>query len=514
MIYERGIIMHQQTKVTRFSTGLTSNAYNTNSAATLGVHYRNQKAAEQVLENVNRALDEEESYKQSNALLENVVQSAAFETQRYAKAQKVEENGRVLLFKNIMTDIVVEGSLLDDDFLEQNRHVLAEAVSEYIDERGGFSMVTEALKKHKTPWLQDLHDLCMETSRVVARRKLQTSKEDGLDKIEFEMDTEEKAKFDYGKDTLSPEQIASLVKDKTMTVIKDENNRQKKEEAVEEELEAHYAELKAAGKEAEIAKEQASMRVLKEQYVEESSLFNALQRSSFEEILAEKTQPQVITKESVLAGIKFHFREKALVAELTAVNPRETGNFMKMRPILLRMVQACKTKKEVMYLKKDAESGINFTPPDSMKHKDAFEAHRKWLKSSYLPVIEKRLKELDEVGTTKKLKESMIYHVCKLCENAGAAMSAALYAEDQDDDLNEYEDYDENADMDDVQDAMKNDEDLTLDQELARHRSTIDMDVVMAEALTKYGIMEAFHTTRLETFSSSTVRALTIDLLN
>ena len=188
-------------------------------------------------------------------------------------------------YKEILTELYTKSLLVDDDFVTEHIGDLSAVVSQYVDSKGGFKGLEEAVRTTNSSLLKKIKDICVETASKVSSRKVKEAVDtQDVNKLNLSLTSKEREEFEYKKSEISPDEIASLVKDKVLTVIKDEKTRQEKEDelrtAIEDELKDDETVV-----DDKTAKEALNSIIIGKSPVEETTLFNAIFRNACNESL-------------------------------------------------------------------------------------------------------------------------------------------------------------------------------------------------------------------------------------
>ena len=186
-------------------------------------------------------------------------------------------------FKSILTELYAKSLLIDDDFVNEHANDIKTLISDYVDSRGGMKLLDEAISRTDSNLLKKIKNICVETASEVSKRKIKEAQDtQDVSILNFTMTEDEHDKFEYKKTEISPDEIAGLVKDKVLTVIKDEKNRQEREDelktAIEEELKNDEEVV-----DTKTAKEALSRIIIGKSVVENTTLFNAIFRNACNE---------------------------------------------------------------------------------------------------------------------------------------------------------------------------------------------------------------------------------------
>lgn len=190
--------------------------------------------------------------------------------------------GRDYAFKYAMGVIFENCLLLDDYYVKENSSKIRSVMENYIDKNGGISLLENALKTNKTRFLTMLMEACNKTACKCAKRKVKEAHEAGQSQgITFELSEEEREELDADIKEMDIEQLSSVVKDKVLTVIKDEKERAQQREEFERDLEE--------GVEDAIVKEQC-FRANNKYCSAKDTLFNAFMTESYKDVLESVVQ--------------------------------------------------------------------------------------------------------------------------------------------------------------------------------------------------------------------------------
>lgn len=198
-----------------------------------------------------------------------------------SKLNEVSEAMRELTFSKILTEMYMESLVLDEDFKKEKRAQLEGYIIDYVKANGGYSFLTEAAKKHpEVPLLQAMVESCEEMASLYASNKYSYAMESNLvsiDDIDLNFDEECRDELACKIDKLSIDQLAKAVKDKVVSVVKDEKERQEAAKAEEDEL------SQMSEKEREVNESLHIMQTGRP--LEIPTLFNAIMRNSYKDML-------------------------------------------------------------------------------------------------------------------------------------------------------------------------------------------------------------------------------------
>lgn len=457
---------------------------------------RAEKTKQAALESAQKQANEQSEL---SAKRQALVEASLQEGQFYTKEAQLVKEGQELLFTEIIFECFKKSLLLDDDFVALQESGLRTIVADFVKTKGGYALLENSIKATDSILLEDIKILCEKTVRVAAARRVRDAAErqEDINKIDFNMDDEERESFEYGKDNLDIDKVSTYIKEKVFTVIKDEKARQAKEEELQRDL--------SEESEGETAVKESVIFDNNQHVVSEATLFTALTESSYKGAL-EATKP----------GVSFQVRNFSRIWSNIFKNAVKTGKFKELRPNLMKIVNSCKTVDEINYLARDARKissleKLKKNRPDIAKEIDE---HIAWVKGDYTRAINmKRTALKGKAQPAKKdvVAESMVIaEFDAMLEAAGATASSAIQEDEDNDNLSDYE---VNTDEDDIQeDEFRQ---TNAKDEIDGHgsvQSDIDMDLILAESIVKYTLLEMFNTIKLEAYTPTSVRKLAQDL--
>jgi len=278
-----------ETRVEKFSTGIKDlNNYNKISNGAASKEYLNKKAVLEHCEDIDdkaKKSEKDYNYRQKN---QGIFNKQLLESQLLLKVNELTTQGKVTVFKEILFEVFKKALYLDESFIMENYENVRALTDSYVDNNKGIKLLESATQRTNSPLLRNMLTLCENTARKVATRKMQQINEcrnpEQLDDINFEMNEEEKETFNYEKDKLGIDELAKLVKDKVLTVVQDEKSREAKQEELYSDIEGELKENPDVTTE-EAAKEALAKIAIKQNPIEETTLFNALLRHSYKELL-------------------------------------------------------------------------------------------------------------------------------------------------------------------------------------------------------------------------------------
>ena len=241
----------------------------------------------------NRAKKSEELFNQRKSY-EPVVKRQILESQILNKIDSLSRTGKDIIFKEILFELFKKSLHIDDKFIMENYENLKFVTDKYIDNNGGYKLLENSIIKTDSPILKSIRSLCETTTKRTCKRKIKecnsnADKENSLNILNFELDDEEKETFDLDKSKLGIDELSNLVKNKVLTVVQDEKQRQEKEEElikdIEDDVSDKLADTDGNTPNEQDVKECLNKIIVNKNPIEETTLFNALLRHSYKEIL-------------------------------------------------------------------------------------------------------------------------------------------------------------------------------------------------------------------------------------
>lgn len=261
-------------KIVRHSYGIKQERDEAELRRTIYQQQKDKKVADSVMESNQRiaaidARSKDEDFIRRRAEIDSTKRGVA------SKVNSVYEQGKVQLFKEILIEAYLGSLVMDDEFVQENQSRFEQLISEYVDKNGGYSMLEESVKMKPLNFLLAVKETCDTVARAASLRiAREARKEPTIASLQvFELDADEKSLFEEKKSELSLDQVSQLVKDKVLTVVKDERDRQSKERELMDDLKSR----------AEQTGEDAvkSDNVLGTTKLKESTLFNSIMHNAY-----------------------------------------------------------------------------------------------------------------------------------------------------------------------------------------------------------------------------------------
>jgi len=408
-------------KVKIFSTGIKEDKFK-KSAYLLAREGYEKMMRRKNDEEIEKIIQQKEKMEQEKAVIENITNAKLIESSIYRRMNDLYKEAKDALFKDVIFEMFTKSLYLDHDFILEKSTNIKTFSDSYIDSKGGFQLLENAIKRTDSTLLKSIKTICEESAKKICDRKVRESKEACDDKhMVFDMTEEERDEFDYKKGELNIDELTDLVKKNVLTVVQDEKEKQTKEKELYDQIENELKEDENIKTEKDV-KEALDKMIIKRSLVEETTLFNALMRNAYKDLL-----------ESVVLKITDTLRRKN-ERNNTKINVREDE------------------VDELNEIDNDVNIDIEELNKAHMLENDDLEEN-----------------EIDEL------------------------LNGDDFDRDDDDD---YDDTDDECD----------DDDEFCD-------ATVDMDLVLAEALTKYTMMELTHMIKLESFTVTDIRKMIHDLL-
>ena len=372
---------------------------------------------------------------------------------------RILKEGKDTLFKDIMCVLYEKSLYLDDWFIDENREAINNFASTYVAENGGYSLLESAVRKTNNPFLVKLKKVIeSNANRAVTRinKELKNDKDIDPSTVPFSFDEEEESQFNMDKEELALDEIAEVVKDKVLTVVKDEQQRSELEKNLEQDIK----------NEAEPVDESTD---------EEDTEGD------------DDTTGDDDVKESATAGDASTFEDP---------NGKKVG------------VMDNSTEEDEEDADEDdvTESTEDEDIDDENVKESAFKTRAPFIE------LQKGISEATLFNTImqESMKEQMMESSVAF-RNAGYALS------DDDADEDGYN-YDVNASIDDViRDEFLGDSDINDEidgHDVREMPPAIDMDLILAESVSKYTLLEVANTINLKTMDRNEIRNYVQKALN
>jgi len=210
------------------------------SEAVVTAKFLENVALERKNREIERAIEAAEKRKEEQKVLSSVVENSLLESRLVIVINDLNKKGRDIIFKDILFEFFYKSLLLDEPFKREQEENLRYVIESFVDKNGGYEYLKSAYQRTKSPILKAIMECCESIAGKVCTRKMCECKDKkiGIEDINFELNDEEKEELKYRKANLSIDDLADLVKDKVLTVVKDEKERKIKEEELQKELEA------------------------------------------------------------------------------------------------------------------------------------------------------------------------------------------------------------------------------------------------------------------------------------
>lgn len=286
----KNIFENMNCKVNKFSTGIKEDKFKKSDSCIIRESF---DSLDNKLNEQQRIVQEQrsEQIKKQKEIDENIIKNKVLESQLAFNINKLYNEGKTIIFKDILFETICKSLYLDEDFVTEQSQEIKILTDKYVDDNGGFKLLENAIKSKPVTIsiLQSIKNVCESVAKEVCERKTQQAKKEAsLDDFSFVINDEEKELLDYKKTDLDLDELADAVKNKVLTVVLDEKERQNKEEelygSIEEELKNDET-LKTE----EDIKEAATKMMIKNNPIEETTLFNALLRHSYKDTLESLT---------------------------------------------------------------------------------------------------------------------------------------------------------------------------------------------------------------------------------
>lgn len=247
---------------------------------------RRRDAAEKALKE-SAEFDRIEAHNRENARVAKVVNKSLTESRIMQRMNQLSETGKTELFKSILCEMLYSSLPIDNDFLYEHASDIKGVIDDYVDNNGGFSLLVKATESTSSEFLKRMKKVCEATAKKVCERKLSEMRccEDPS-MINFDITDNEKETFKYDVEDLNIDELANLIKNKVISVITDAKKREIENEKLIADIENDLKENENVTDEITV-KEALNSITLHSSPIEHATLFNALIRSTYRDILTE-----------------------------------------------------------------------------------------------------------------------------------------------------------------------------------------------------------------------------------
>lgn len=244
------------------------------------------------IDKINRDIELHKKEDMINSRMESLSKHAIMESQIDTRISTIGNDLKLSIFKDIIYEVFNNALVLDADFVHENHYNLKKVTDDFIDNNGGFSLLENAINETGSVLLKRIKTVCESLSNDMVKRIIKeskTCKEDVNTKDDIfrqTMTDEEENKLDYSKDSLDIEKISELVKDKVLTVVRDEKENEIKHDELVTDIENELTDNEEVVDNKTID-EAFSKIILNNNILNEATLFGAILQDTYESILAE-----------------------------------------------------------------------------------------------------------------------------------------------------------------------------------------------------------------------------------
>lgn len=142
-----------------------------------------------------------------------------------------------ILFREYFTNLVTESLIWDKEAVAEYADGIRLICHKYIKHIGGLEALKEAAELNDSNYLRKVYKTCMETGKKVGEskgkreaKKIDTTNVDEPRHLDFSLTEKEDEEVTTAMKNLNLDELSDMVKNKVLTVVKDENESQKKED--------------------------------------------------------------------------------------------------------------------------------------------------------------------------------------------------------------------------------------------------------------------------------------------
>jgi len=273
--------MNVNKKVVTYTTGFTKDK-KLDKQIPAGVFYRQHVLVENSNMIDERVKAKEEDY-QKNTVLQKIAESKIGKD-KIRHMNTMHQTGKNILLSDIMFEMFQNALLLDQSFISENSVSLKSYLDEYLSDRGGFTLLENAIEDTNSNLLKSIKKLCEATATKVCNRKIS---EDSDYVSIFNVNDDEKDEFMNGKNDMDMTNLSDLVKQKVLTVVQDEKDKTEQRQQFMDDLQNELVGSEDDGTQDSTAADiaESASRMVTKNSKELPSLFEALMTSSYKELL-------------------------------------------------------------------------------------------------------------------------------------------------------------------------------------------------------------------------------------
>lgn len=147
----------------------------------------------------------------------------------------------IMVMNEFFSRVVINALPHDEEFIESCKESIVTVNKVYLHHLGGFKYLKEQAQKTKSNLLSKLCRIVKENTDIILTNRLEALKsartEDEVNSVMNDgLTADETEKLDNDIDELNPDEIAEMVQNKVLTVVKDEAKKQSEESAFKAEL--------------------------------------------------------------------------------------------------------------------------------------------------------------------------------------------------------------------------------------------------------------------------------------
>lgn len=216
-----------------------------------------------------------------NGCLERYKRDATFTD----KLSKFTKKGKKKVLKRILTEMYLDSLYVDEDFKLENFNQISNIVDKYVEDNGGYALIENAYARTNSPLVKKIMTICEETAKKACKRITEENVEkQEHENLNFDLNEDEVKEFDYAKGEIGLDQISTVIKDKVLNVVREEQEREAKHAELMEDIENELANDK------NVVDPKSLQEALQKIFVqasptEEATLFNSLLRDCYKTVI-------------------------------------------------------------------------------------------------------------------------------------------------------------------------------------------------------------------------------------
>ena len=165
------------------------------------------------------------------------------ESSRTKLLNQVHKNAPELILQECFSNLFKKSLVHDKEYVKENGEYIDTLSKFYMRKLGGVSGIQKAIQRTNSPFLQELLEFCNQFGKSIALEKMQKTvnrkfvdEEELREIIDPKLNDEQKEIIDKKMDRMGADELASMVSNKVVDVVRDEKQREKDLEDTEKQM--------------------------------------------------------------------------------------------------------------------------------------------------------------------------------------------------------------------------------------------------------------------------------------